>query len=238
MQIRRDLPELTITEASRFWMNSGKALEIATFVGRQDGKIEFGRMLNNMADKGFIDFKKVSQKKTAPRLYSLNSVIKLATAKVLCASGRSYEFAARVADELVALSDKFLSGSIKEIEQLVEVGSGWYVLYSSDFNGMPYGIRSTSEATFDAASELGNDPEVSCIEGANFLYRLYDLYAEHWRDELYDKGLLKLDRYRGCMPDGTPLNIWQRKELSELERARWKLRVEEYLAEQESKPDS
>lgn len=238
MKLYNDIPELTVTEANRFWMNSAKALEVAAFVGREGGSLDFGRMLNNMADKSIIEFKKSSQKRTAPRLYSLNSVIKLAAAKVICSSGRSYEFASNVADELIALSDKFLNGYLEWPGDLLDEGSGWFVFYSSNFDGTTYDVRSVKECDFDLNADLGNCPEVSCIDAGQFFRRLYELYGSHWRDEIYDKGLLKLDRYRGCFPDGTPLNIWLRPGLSELERARWRLKAEEYIAELEGKPDS
>ncbi len=201
MRISNYTPELTASEAQRFWMTPSEVCDLAAVGDSTDPKIK--KLLNTLSDRGHIPFEKSGTAKTAPRHYSLASAVMLRVFFEITRDGRTYKYAQPVADAV-------RNTMLKAIETFPDLGH-FELHYGSSrlvFQGMK-SDGSPASVSWSKGDISGNfNFSYSVLDGGYMIFRIMDLYADPWCRNLIDRGEIEPDPPMKYDADGYP--IWGR----------------------------
>ena len=236
MRIATYTPKLTIAEADRCWMLPIDVCALAA-IGDAE-KPDVRRFLSNISDRGHIPFEKSGEAKTKPRLYSCISAIILRTMREITDSGRSYEFAAPIAEHVGNL----VRGLIRDCASLDELDTGdpdWIVIYQARWNGSAHKIKTIRSADFRPAIFVGGSYDHGVFLAGDVIWNALRHYADYWARDRVARGIDQPSRYDGGDDKGYPLDPghpWNR-DLPPLERAKRLVEIEDFIARREAERD-
>jgi hypothetical protein len=232
MRIAPELPELTVAEAERCIMTPSDVWDLAV---RSDlGMSEGPRFLNNVSDGGFIPFEKSGGARTSRRLYSVVSAVQLRAMWEITRSGRTYEFAAPIAQEVGRTARDMIARStnldaIKEVDSLI--------VYRASLAGHPDRIAEITQGQIAPQLTMGSY-DIGLVRAGSIIVGVLRRYPEYWEKDRRAHGLSKLPaRYHGVDDLGLPLDPDHKiyLKLPPLERAKRRVKIEEFIACREAK---
>jgi len=200
MRLATYLPDLTGNELNRYWLNPAKVCDLAVIGQHKDSTVR--RFLANVSDRDLVPFRKSGAGKTAPRLYSLKSATMLRAMKEITSSGRSYEFAAVIADEVGKIMD-----NVVETEPHYDNVSehDWLIVYSTYWNGRIERLQTVREVDFNAAVLPAYDNGI--FAAGSVIWNILRTYADVWANDRIDRRLdVDQSRYVGNDAEGRPLD--------------------------------
>ncbi|MBT54778.1 MAG: hypothetical protein CMF72_15430 [Mameliella sp.] len=198
MIISNYTPELTVSEAQRFWMTPVEVCELAAVGDATDPKIK--KLLNTISDRGHVPFEKSGEAKTAPRLYSLASAVMLRVFFEITRDGRTYKYAQPVADAV----RKTMLKAIAEVPELSDFdltyGSSRLVFQGMNKDGGPTSVK------WHKGEVSGNfNFSYSVLDGGYMIFRIIDLYVDPWYRNLVERGEMKPSQPMQIGEDGWPV---------------------------------
>lgn len=116
-------------EAGKCWLSPADTLDLAYFARDEKARV----LLNNLSAKGLIPFQKSGDKKTSPRLYSLESAVKFAIYWNYAQGSSDFEMAALVSEKAVELLHVLIS--LEHQDDLEPNEDAWVIACGRDFNG-------------------------------------------------------------------------------------------------------
>lgn len=116
-------------EAGKCWLSPADTLDLAFFARDEKARV----LLNNLSAKGLIPFQKSGDKKTSPRLYSLESAVKFAIYWNYSQGSSDFEMAALVSEKAVELLHLLIS--IEHQHDMESNEDRWVIACGRDFNG-------------------------------------------------------------------------------------------------------
>ena len=231
MKLDPHVPELTVEEAGRCFMSPAEVWDLA--VRRDLGLREGGRFLNNVSDGRFIPFLKSGKATTSPRLYSALSAVMLRTMWEVTRSGRTYGFAARIAQEaeLVARDIIEQSSDIHAVDE-----EDWFIIYRTNLAGQPDRISRVTKDQIAADLSMGSY-DIGLVRAGAIVVNVLRHYSGFWEKERRARGLSKLPaRYHGVDDLGLPLDPDHKiyLKLPPLELAKRRVMIEEFIERREA----
>jgi hypothetical protein len=198
MIISNYTPQLTVSEAQRFWMTPVEVCDLAAVGDATDPKIK--KLLNTLSDRGHVPFEKSGEAKTAPRLYSLVSAAMLRVFYEITRDGRTYKYAQPVADAV-------RKTMLKALDEMPEIGD-FDLSYGSSrlvFQGMNNDGGPTSVKWHKGEVSGNFNFSYSVLDGGYMIFRIIDLYADPWYRDLVERGVIDRETPTEIGPDGWPV---------------------------------
>jgi len=231
MNIDSHLPELTVAQAEHCFMLPADVLKLA--VGGDADRKESRQFLNNISDRQFVPFWKSGTAKTSPRLYSAIGAVMLRAMWEITRSGRTYEFAAPIAQKTGLVAREMIDQS-RDIDAVDE--GDWLVVYRTSSKGQPERISRIKQAEIAAELSIGGH-DIGVLRAGAFVVNVLRHYSGYWEKDRRARGLsMPPARYHGVDDQGLPLDpdheIYLK--LPPLERAKRRVMIEEFIARREA----
>ncbi len=230
MKLARHLPDLTVDELNRYWLNPIQVCDLAAIGQHRDPKVR--RFLGNVSDAKMLPFRKSGPAKTAPRLYSLKSATMLRTMREVSASGRGYEFAGAIADKVATIMTDMVE-SVSHHDQVREQDQ-WLIVYAALWNGSFAFFELVKRRDFSISYLKAYDSSV--FDAGALIQEALNAYIGAWGRDRVDRGVdIDQCRYAGYDDEGRPLDPTDPSNFSDdpVERARRRLEIEEYIAKRD-----
>ena len=201
MNIDSHLPELTVAQAEHCFMLPADVLKLA--VGGDADRKESRQFLNNISDRQFVPFWKSGTAKTSPRLYSAIGAVMLRAMWEITRSGRTYEFAAPIAQKTGLVAREMIDQS-RDIDAVDE--GDWLVVYRTSSKGQPERISRIKQAEIAAELSIGGH-DIGVLRAGAFVVNVLRHYSGYWEKDRRARGLsMPPARYHGVDDQGLPLD--------------------------------
>lgn len=199
MKISLYTPDLTAEEAERYWMTPVEVCRLAAIGEASDPKVK--KLLNTLSDRGHVPFVKSGEAKTSPRLYSLVSAAMLRVIHDITRDGRTYKYAQPVANSVRAAILKCAS-EMSDIHELDASYTNARIVFS-DINddGEPSTVKWQYEGQISGGMRLA----YSIYDAGYLMFRILEIYADFWHDDLVKRDEIERAEPRAIGPDGWPV---------------------------------
>lgn len=198
MKISLYTPDLTAEEAERYWMTPVEVCRLAAIGEASDPKVK--KLLNTLSDRGHVPFVKSGTAKTAPRLYSLVSAAMLRVIHDITRDGRTYKYAQPVANSVRAAILKCAS----EMPDLIELDTSYadarIIFADINDNGEPRTVKWQYNGQISSGRLT-----YSVYEAGYMIFRIIQIYADFWHDDLVKRGEIEPAAPRAVGSDGWPV---------------------------------
>jgi hypothetical protein len=175
-----------------------------------------------VSDGEYIPFKKSGTARTSRRLYSLISAIQVRVMWEITRSGRTYDFAAPVANEVGRVAREMIDQptELNEIDEF-----NWLVVYRADR------IARVSKDQIEGQLIIGSH-DIGIVRAGSIIVGALQRYPDFWKKDRRSRGLSPLPpRYEGVDDQGLPLDPDHEMylDLPPVERAKRRLEIEEFI---------
>lgn len=239
MRISLYTPDFTVDELNRFHLTANDACLLgAVGAGSEKSLAESRKRLSNISARdGLIPFEKSGVAKTSPNLYSVKSALMFRCVDDLTGhkgSQRTFAYAAEIAQAVGEVAEKLVAENADLMDIDVSENENWYVAYGS------YGGRADPKVIAPGrftASAIMRGSDTGIYAAGELVWNILRHYPGFWYENRLERGLERLERYRGSDLQGKPLDPnhpWNR-DLPPLERAKRLVEIEEYIAALEAK---
>ncbi len=205
MKIEEHWPEFDAAEAQRFWLTAIDLCDLAAVGDATDPKMR--NMLNHLSDRGHVPFVKSGKSRTAPRHYSLVSALMLRIILDLANEGRTYVYGTAVAKAAAELMLESLNEAADSFEQERNLENTWIIHAGIAEDGCPKSITVHRGDSMPRPTGF----HFSVVDLGYMIWRVCDLYADRWRDDLQKRGIIEKPPPIEIGEDGYPIQPEGRK---------------------------